>query len=86
MKDLQLIFIVDDMRDGSGMSVFWCNSCLSGLAPNRAPLPPAGRRVLRGSEEVPNFRLVAGPAADEAFGGTVTANWRQEHDEAAFKD
>lgn len=64
MKELRLIFVVDSMGAESGVAVFWCNSCLSGLVPNRAALPPLGSKVLKGVEEIPNFRLVGDSAAD----------------------
>lgn len=58
VQKLQLVFVVDEMDSESGRAVFWCDSCLRGLAPNRALLPPSGNRVLKGKERIPNFRLV----------------------------
>ena len=40
--------------------MFWCDSCLTGLIPLRAPLPEEHeeRLVARGERDVPNYRLV----------------------------
>jgi hypothetical protein len=64
MKELRLVFVVGSMEAESGMSVFWCNSCLSGFGPNLALLPPGGSKVLKGAERIPNFRLVVDSGVD----------------------
>lgn len=58
VKGLQLVFVVDATDSESGRAVFWCNSCLIGLMPNRALLPASGNKILKGRESIPNFRLV----------------------------
>lgn len=55
---LHLIFIVDDLDAADGTAVFWCDACMKGLIPARAPIPIGATRVLRGLEKVPNYQLV----------------------------
>lgn len=55
---LRLIFLVDEPDDETATAAFWCDSCLWGLIPNRAVVAPAGVRVKRGTEEIPNYRIV----------------------------
>jgi hypothetical protein len=55
---LHLIFVVDDLDAVAGTAVFWCDACLRGLMPARAPIPIGATKVLRGLEEVPNYKLV----------------------------
>jgi hypothetical protein len=55
---LNLVYVVRDEASGRGTGVFWCGRCLFGLTPLNAPVPPGGRRVLAGTEDVPNYTLV----------------------------
>jgi hypothetical protein len=57
--DLRLLFLVE--RDGSdrGTAVFWCDHCLRGLIPLASLIPDGARTVLRGTETVPNYAIVA---------------------------
>lgn len=64
-EDLHLLFVVDGADTESTTAIFWCDSCMQGLMPNRALIPPSGKRVQRGAETVPNYRLVV----DFADGG-----------------
>jgi hypothetical protein len=57
-RSLRLIFVVDQLDSESGTAVFWCDACLHGLIPLRAPVAENGRRVLRGTECVPNYTLI----------------------------
>lgn len=56
---LRLMFVVEQMDAESGTAIFWCGSCLRGLMPTKAPVPNAGVAVIRGDEEMPNYRIVA---------------------------
>lgn len=62
-KSLRLIFRIETADAEWGTAIFWCESCLHGLPPLRAPLPDGGERVLRGFEVVPNYRLVIDDSA-----------------------
>lgn len=55
---LRLIYLVPDQDAESGTAVFWCDQCLFGLLPFRAPVPPDGARVLIGTEQVPDYSIV----------------------------
>ena len=57
-KSLHLVFVVDEPDAESGTAVFWCDSCMQGLPPLRAPVAEDGERILRGTEVVPNYTLV----------------------------
>jgi hypothetical protein len=57
-KSLHLIFVVDEPDAESGTAVFWCDSCMQGLAPNQAPVAEEGERIRRGTEVVPNYTVV----------------------------
>jgi len=57
-KTLHLIFVVDDLDAESGTAIFWCDACLRGLMPTRAPIAIGATKVLRGRQEVPNYSLV----------------------------
>lgn len=56
---LRLIFIVRTDTDETGKMTFWCDSCLHGLFPNRALIPPRGVRIREGEIAVPNFAIVS---------------------------
>jgi hypothetical protein len=58
LKSLRLIFVVDEPIAQSGTAAFWCDSCLHGIGPLRAPVAVDGERVLRGTEVIPNYTLV----------------------------
>ncbi|GAA1559262.1 hypothetical protein GCM10009741_75350 [Kribbella lupini] len=55
---LQLVFVIDAYGDGRATSAFWCKKCLWGIAPNSTSVPSSATAVLRGEEEVPDYRLV----------------------------
>jgi hypothetical protein len=57
-RSLRLIFVVELADAESGTAIFWCESCLRGLMPMRAPLPDGGHRTLKGFEVVPNYSLI----------------------------
>ena len=57
-RSLKLLFIVENARAADGTAVFWCDSCLLGLTPLRAFIAEGGKRILRGSEVIPNYTLV----------------------------
>jgi hypothetical protein len=62
---LNLIFVVRGNDAETGLATFWCDACLVGLIPLRAPLPPDADIVTRGQEKVPNYRLVVPDPDDE---------------------
>jgi hypothetical protein len=62
---LRLIFVVGGSDPETALAKFWCDACLVGLVPLRAPLPPHGERVAKGYENVPNYRLVVAESFDE---------------------
>jgi len=57
--DLRLLFLVD--REGSyrGTAVFWCDHCVRGLIPLASVIPHGAQTVLRGTENIPNYSIVA---------------------------
>jgi hypothetical protein len=57
-RALRLIFVVDNMDAENGTAAFWCDACLRGLIPLRAPIPEGGTTVLRGRESIPNYDLI----------------------------
>jgi hypothetical protein len=59
-RQLKMIFIVKIEGAETGTVAFWCNSCLQGLMPTRAPIPRGGDKILEGLETVPNYSFVFG--------------------------
>lgn len=57
-RSLRLVFVVDSDDSFQGMAAFWCDACLTGLMPLRAPVPDQGTRAVRGAERIPNYRLI----------------------------
>jgi len=62
---LRLIFVTGGSDPDTVLAEFWCDACLVGLIPLRAPLPPHGELVKRGEEVVPDYRLVVADPDDE---------------------
>jgi hypothetical protein len=63
---LRLLFVLRDEGDETAQADFWCDACLVGMMPLRAPLPTDGEIVRRGQEDVPDYRLVVPDPSDEA--------------------
>ncbi len=55
---LNLIYVLEDPDAAAGMFAFWCGGCMTGFPPGMGPVPLGARRVRRGEEDVPNYRLV----------------------------
>ncbi|GAA0242929.1 hypothetical protein GCM10010492_47710 [Saccharothrix mutabilis subsp. mutabilis] len=60
-RTLTLLFVVRRADTLRATALFWCNTCQTGLAPNRAPLPPNAPQVREGEEQVPNYTIVPPP-------------------------
>jgi DNA-directed RNA polymerase subunit RPC12/RpoP len=59
-RSLRLLFVVRNQDDEDGTAAFWCDACLHGLMPTRAPVPPTGERYVKGTESVPDYSLITG--------------------------
>lgn len=55
---LNLVYVVDELEASHGMFAFWCGACLTGFPPGVGPVAGGARRIRRGEESVPNYRLV----------------------------
>lgn len=55
---LQLEFEVRDPCATYGTAYFWCNACLKGPMPTKAPLPPQAKPAPWGTLNPPNFTIV----------------------------
>jgi hypothetical protein len=58
-RTLRLVFLVDGEASSRATFVFWCDSCLTGLLPAPAAIPTGFAPTLRGTEEIPDFRVLA---------------------------
>jgi hypothetical protein len=56
---LRLVFVVDKEGSNRGTAVFWCDYCNRGLIPLASVVPDGAETVLRGTEKVPNYTIVA---------------------------
>ncbi|MFD1047580.1 hypothetical protein ACFQ1S_19560 [Kibdelosporangium lantanae] len=57
-KSLNLVFQSFRRDDGRGIRVFWCGSCMFGLAPNRVILPDNAEVTLFDEFVVPDFVVI----------------------------
>lgn len=57
-RALQLRFVTY-LPDGEAHGVFWCGSCLQGIAPGPSMVPAAYHRVRREDANIPNYRVVS---------------------------
>jgi hypothetical protein len=53
------LFLIDRVGDYRGTAVFWCDHCLRGLIPLASVIPDGAQTVLRGTEKIPNYAIVA---------------------------
>jgi len=57
-QSLHLVFRGDHSDDVRAIAIFWCGSCMYGLAPNTTPVPAGTEVTVSDTVIAPDFRIV----------------------------
>lgn len=68
-RGLNMAFVAFEVSVDAVMPAFWCSSCLHGLAPLRAPLPPWATAVAWEESALPDYTMVAETEVDMVTSG-----------------